>query len=80
MFDRYTQDSWFRAKMPSEQAAIIVLNATMALRRRDVDVTTYHAAIDWATTLDPAAAEAAIEEIAMRCRHIGGWADLEGES
>ena len=79
MFTQYTQDSWFRAKGPSEQAGIVVLNATMAFSRGDIDVTTYHAAMDWAMALDPVAAEDAVVAIAIRSRHIGGCSELGGE-
>ncbi len=70
MFEKYTEDTWFRGKNAAEQASIIVLNATMACRRGDVTVTGYHAAIEWAQSLDATAADVTIREISDRDSHL----------
>ena len=70
MFEKYTNDTWFNTKNAAEQASIIVLNATMAYRRGDVSVTGYHAAIEWAQSLNAGAADATIREISDRDSHL----------
>ncbi len=65
------QDRWFRGKHPRDQAAIVVLNATMSYRRGDTTLAGYYAEIEWAKSIDEVSAKKAEEEISARLNHLG---------